>query len=112
MSLFKENGTYHNVTLPDTVGELLLWYKKNVKSTEPDIASLHRKTSSNGTDFEYMTCIYDTGSSLSDIVVFKTVIPIYTFQTMEDNVYVYDNFELESMKEIVFRFRKFGDKVM
>jgi len=108
-NLFRDDGTCRKVTIPGTIGELLLWYKKNVKTIDPDIASLSRKTSVD--KFEYMTCIYDAGSPSSDIVVFKTVIPMYTFQTMDDIVYSYDN-DLATMGELVFRLRKFGDKIM
>ena len=108
-NIFKEDGTYQEVIIPGTVGELLIWYKNNVKPIDPAIASLSRKTSAG--NFEYTTCIYDDGSPLSDIVVFKTVIPMYTFQTMDDIVYPCEK-DLETVRELVYRFRKFGDKIM
>lgn len=112
-TMFRGNGVFQRVMLPGTIGEVLMWYKNEARTAvEPDLVNLERKPVEGG-KFEYLTCVYDSGSDTcdSDMVVFRTLIPVYTFQTMEDEVFLVET-DFDCMKKLVGRFRSNGEKVM
>jgi len=120
-NMFRADGTCERVSLPETIGELVVWYKKNASScNDPDLVNLKREDLNNGY-FKYTSCICDSDTtnwdtvyervSLGDIIVFRTIIPAYTFQTMEDRVYSIETNYLV-LKNAVEDFRKLGLRIM
>ena len=112
-TMFRGDGICQRVMLPGTVGETLLWYKNEATtSVEPELVNLKRDYV-DGNKFDYLSCIYDSGSNTrdGDMIVFRTVIPVYTFQTMGDEVFLVET-DFDCMNQLVERFRSDGETVM
>lgn len=98
--IFRDNKI-ERVSLPETVGEVISWYKSNVSCDEPDILNISGRSSIQGV-MKYVSCVYDPGNKCGDIVVFKTI-SFPSFDKMEERVFSLDT---DETKMIVDYFRK------